>query len=270
MTPFDKDRLNARRISRLCGKNIPVPEVFGTVGSTNDIAKERALAGAPPLLCIAADSQSAGRGRNGHSFHSPAGTGLYMSVILRPDADPEYFSLITPAAAVYLCEACEELFGISPEIKWVNDLFSDGKKICGILTEASLGGAEKQSVAIIGVGVNTYEPEGGFPAEISNTAGSLLDAPKKDARNSLCAAFLSRLSELQDKLTDPAFRAEIAEKYRRRCFVIGKKINIISASGTQKATVLNTDDQCRLEVRLDSGEKKTLCSGEISIRLDEK
>ena len=270
MTPFNKDKLNARRISRLCDKNIPEPEVFGTVGSTNDIAKERALAGAPPLLCIAADSQSAGRGRSGHSFHSPAGTGLYMSIILRPDADPEYFSLITPAAAVYLCEACEELFGISPGIKWVNDLFLGGKKICGILTEASIGGAQKQSFAIIGAGVNMYEPDGGFPDEISNTAGSLLDAPKKDAKSSLCAAFLSRLSVLQDKLTDSAFRAGIAEEYRRRCFVIGKKINIISASGTQKATVLNTDDQCRLEVCLDSGEKKTLCSGEISIRLDEK
>ncbi len=250
----------------LIGTDIPVPKVYHTVTSTNILAKEAAGAGEPEWSCIAASHQSAGRGRLGRSFYSPEGSGIYFSFILRPKLEAEKLTMLTTAAAVAVCMASEEEFGISPQIKWVNDVYLNDKKICGILTEAAFDKDGKISYAVVGVGINLTPPENGFPEGVSDVAGCLLSAPAQDAENRMLASFLKHCKKLYGLLeTDSAF---IADEYRRRCFIIGKEINIILAGkvvGTGVA--MDTDSACRLLVRHTDGSTETLSAGEISIRL---
>ena len=236
------DILDASKIGSLC-HGLPRPEVYDTADSTNNTAKRRAEEGGPQFLCIAADSQTNGRGRLGRIFASPRGSGLYMSVVLRPSVPSEHITLITPASAVILCRAAEELFGISPSIKWVNDLYLGGRKICGILTEAAFSPDGHAEYAVVGAGINMYRPEGGFPPEIADKAGYMLEAA-------------------QDK------RKSIADEYRRRCFVIGKRVTFIKNGKSVSATAVDTDDCCRLIVKHDSGELEALSTGEVSVRIE--
>ena len=123
---------------------------------------------------LVAESQTAGRGRLGRSFHSPVGTGLYMSILLRPTFSAERALFITTAAAVAVCRAIEQETGLKPQIKWVNDIYLHEKKICGILTESSINFETKGlKWAVLGIGLNLSEPEGGFPEEIRSVAGAL-------------------------------------------------------------------------------------------------
>ena len=219
---------------------------------------------APEGLVIATSHQSAGRGRLGRSFFSPENTGLYFSLLLRPQMAISDSVFITTAAASALCFAIEESFGIKPEIKWVNDLYYRGKKICGILTEANLDLATGAlDYVILGVGVNLYPPSGGFPEEIRSIAGSLLDFERSGGRNLLLGRFLSHFWRLY-KGSD---KCEIAELYRKYNFTVGKKISVISGDSIRPALALSISDDCSLEVLFeDSGETAYLSSGEISIR----
>lgn len=219
---------------------------------------------APEGLVLAASHQSAGRGRLGRSFFSPENTGLYFSLLLRPQMAVSDSVFITTAAASSLCIAIEESFAIKPEIKWVNDLYYKGKKICGILTEANLDLATGAlEYVILGVGVNLYPPSGGFPEEIRSVAGSLLDFERSGGRNLLLGRFLTHFWRLY-KGSD---KCEITELYRKYNFTVGKKISVISGDSIRPALALSISDDCSLEVLFeDSGERAYLSSGEISIR----
>ena len=143
-------------------------------------------------VCLRADSyagmQTQGRGRLGRSFFSPSDSGLYMSILLRPDMAAADAVKITTAAAVSVALAVEKVSDQKPDIKWVNDIYINGRKICGILTEASFsmesGGLD---CAVLGIGVNTYEPEGGFPEAIRDIAGPIFHERKSDMRNRIAA-----------------------------------------------------------------------------------
>ena len=261
------DILDASKIGSLC-PGLPRPEVYDTADSTNNTAKRRAEEGCPQFLCIAADSQTNGRGRLGRSFASPRGSGLYMSVVLRPSVPAEHITLITPASAVILCRAAEEIFGISPSIKWVNDLYLGGRKICGILTEAAFSPDGHAEYAVVGAGINMYRPEGGFPPEIADKAGYMLEAAQPDARSRMCAAFIRGLSDVCAGLSDADKGKSIADEYRRRCFVIGKRVTFIKNGKSVSATAVDTDDCCRLIVKHDSGELEALSTGEVSVRIE--
>ena len=165
-------------------------ELRKSVTSTNTILREMATKGAPECLVLVAEEQTAGKGRQGRSFHSPADYGVYFSILLRPDSiASEAAALITSAAAVATAQAIEEVVGVKVGIKWVNDLFMDGKKVCGILTEA-VTDLKSGSIGwvVIGIGVNVTTA--GFPAELSEIAGSI---GVLGIRNQLAAAIIDEL-----------------------------------------------------------------------------
>lgn len=235
--------------------------------STNTTARELAKDGAPDGTVIIAHKQSAGRGRLQRTFFSPEGTGLYMSVIVRRELLATDALRLTTMAAVATARAIEEMIGRKTGIKWVNDIYLDGKKVCGILTEGSiLPGEKKLQYAVIGIGVNITPPEGGFPPEIAHIAGAILpsadDAERE--RSSLAAGILNRLMALLD-LED---RKECLDEYRRRSILQNREITVHRADGTTSpATALGVDDDYRLLVRYEDGKEEHLDSGEVSIKL---
>ncbi|MBO7353245.1 MAG: biotin--[acetyl-CoA-carboxylase] ligase [Lachnospiraceae bacterium] len=239
--------------------------VYPVTDSTNIRVREAALSGAPEGFAAVAGSQTAGRGRLGRSFYSPSGTGLYLSLLLRPAALPSRQTIkITTLAAVAACEAIEAVSDRKAMIKWVNDIFIDGKKVSGILTEASFSlESDSAEYVILGIGFNILTPEGGFPEEIKNIAGAIFDRPQKDIRNRLAAEFISRFMA--------AYRAPrfggYEEKYRARSLAVGHTVDVLLPAGPKEAYVLDVDDDCRLIVRYPDGTEDSLYSGEVSIKL---
>lgn len=234
-----------------------------TVTSTNRLVKERASQGECEGYVLASGHQTEGRGRLGRSFYSPSDTGVYMSILLRPAINPQDATLITTAAAVSVCESLEKMGVENTGIKWVNDIFINGKKVCGILTEAGFD-IENNSLdyAVLGIGLNMYEPENGFPDDIKDIAGGVLCEKTEDARNKFIAFFLN---SFYGYYKDIESRRHV-KQYADRCFVIGKQINIIKGDTVTQAKALSLDDNCGLLVELSNGERTIISSGEISIR----
>lgn len=174
----EDDLLSASGIRRFLPADAPLlPTVRKSLDSTNAEALRRAVDGAPEGTVIVAEEQTAGRGRRGRSFFSPAGTGIYLSILVRPALAAERAHLLTCSAAVAVAEAIEACAGVDASIKWVNDVYCRGKKVAGILTEGSfdLEGGVLQH-AVVGIGVNVRPPHAGFPAEIAERAGAVLPA----------------------------------------------------------------------------------------------
>ena len=159
-------------------------EILPDIGSTNDYLREKAAQGKGEGYAVVAGAQTRGKGRTGRSFYSPADTGIYLSLLLRPkDCGPAQAVKFTTMAAVAACEAIEKVSHRSPQIKWVNDIYIDGKKVSGILTEASVS-LENGSLeyVLLGIGINVYPPEKGFPQELRETAGSVFQERKAMGR----------------------------------------------------------------------------------------
>ena len=238
--------------------------VFDSVDSTNLVLRQLANQGAPEGTVVISAEQTGGRGRKGRSFYSPVGTGVYVSLLLKPKIAPDDATLITTTAAVAVSEAVEALSGRTAEIKWVNDVFMDGKKICGILTEGSFDMESGQfEYAILGTGINVYTPAGGFPEEIQSVAGSVLPQSAPDGKNRMIAEYLNRFLPLYRSLGSSLTNAE----YRRRSFVLGKMVNVIASDRVTPARALDVDERCRLVVEYEDGRREALSSGEISVKL---
>lgn len=260
------DIISAEKISFILNdelKKSVCVEVVEKTESTNSLVRSRAEEGEGEGLVIIAGEQTNGRGRMGRSFFSPGDTGVYMSLLLRPKIKPSDAVLITTAAAVSVCEAFEKLGVKKPQIKWVNDIFVNNKKVCGILTEASFGAdINTLDYAVLGVGVNMYEPENSFPEEIKDIAGAVFSRKSEDLRNKFVAYFINSFFDCYENLESKKHCTSYAE----RCFVIGKDINVISGDSIKPAKALSVDENCGLLVRFDNGETAVLNSGEISIR----
>ena len=242
--------------------------VYDVLPSTNSALRERAEGGAPEGTVLIAAQQSAGRGRMGRSFYSPPDSGLYLSLLLRPTLPAEQAQRITTCAAVTTARAIEQIFGTPCTIKWVNDLFACGGKVCGILTEASLdlegGGLQ---YAVLGIGINLAPPAGGFPPELRHVAASLLDCRQGDDRRAaLAAALLDCFLDEYPRLTEPETSRRLLDEYRRRCHLIGRKVLAVRGGGSEEVTVLGIDDDYRLLVRRENGDTQALSSGEIRVR----
>ena len=241
-------------------------QVYKTIGSTNTTLKALAAEGAEAGLALIAEEQLMGRGRMGRSFYSPANSGLYMSLLLRPEMPAVDATRLTACAAVAVSEAIEVLSGREAEIKWVNDIFVGGRKVCGILTEASVDcESGMMHYVIIGIGVNTHVPDGDFPEELRGIAGAAFGAePVPELRCRLAAEILDRL---MDYTPDPA-APEVFAGYRSRSLVLGREINIL-APGREPvpARAVDLDENYSLRVRLPDGSERLLNSGEVSVRL---
>ena len=269
---LDTDILSSQSISKYLPKDNDIfnINVYKTITSTNSAIKELAIKGEKEGNVIMAEEQTEGRGRLGRKFYSPNGTGIYMSILLRPQISASESFLITTAAAVAVAEAIEAISGKEAKVKWVNDIYCDNKKVCGILTEAAFdlesGGLE---YAVLGIGINVKTPEKGFPEEIKDIASEIFDNETfnlKDVRSKLVAEVLKGFWNYYKNIEQKTFLTA----YKRRSLLIGKEIFITSRNSSEKAVALEIDDECRLKVRMEDGSIRLLSSGEVSVRKSAK
>ena len=234
---------------------------YETVGSTNTELTELIRQGAAEGTVVLARQQTAGRGRLGRRFESPEGKGIYLSLVLRPGLPMTEAQTVTVSAAVAVCRAVKRLCGLDLGIKWVNDLYYNGKKVCGILTEA---GADIESGQlewlVVGIGLNlTSRPED-WPEELRPIAGSLYPGgPAPVSRAALAGAIARELLGLC-----PAF--DCLDEYRARCFVPGHWVTVCTGTESYAAKAVAIDDAGRLIVQREGGRTEMLCHGEVSIR----
>ncbi len=229
------------------------------VDSTNSRLLEMAKEGAPAGTVLSAKCQTAGRGRQGRTFFSQAG-GLYMSLLLRPACPPERLFTLTPAAAVAAAEAVEELTAIRLGIKWVNDLYYCGKKVCGILTEAA------GDAVVVGIGLNLWQPEGCYPPELADKIGALLKAPDEALRMALIPRIAQGLMSLW-KDGEPA--PDLLAHYRARSILDGSEVEYVQDGRACLGRVLGISEDFGLAVEND-GMRHVLTYGEVHITRFEK
>ena len=240
-------------------------QIYKSITSTNTVLKKLAENGAAEGTVLLAEEQTAGRGRMNRSFYSPAQTGLYMSLLLRPMMSAQEAASITSCAAVATAQAIEVLTGVKAEIKWVNDVLVNGKKVCGILTESALDSRTGLlQYAIVGIGINVRPPKGDFPAELAEIAGALPPFPEtEDLRCRLAAKILDRLMDCYEQLSAEDFY----EEYKKRSCILGREIYILQLGREPvTATALDIEPDFSLRVRLTDGTETCLRSGEVSIR----
>ena len=244
---------------RSAGLNL---KVFRSVPSTNTLLRQMAEEGAEEGTVLLAEEQTAGRGRRNRRFYSPPGSGLYLSLLLRPKMSASEATRLTVCAAVAAAEAIEELTGQRTGIKWVNDILLNGRKVCGILTEGSVNAETGElNYAVVGIGINVTPPEGGFPGEIQSVAGALCEEEIPGFRCRLAATLLDRLLEQVEQLPD-CYAA-----YQSRSVLLGKEIFILPLEGEPiPATALDILPDFSLLVRLKDGTERALNSGEVSVR----
>lgn len=251
----DDDHLSPPAIERFLQSPLPV-YVYNTVDSTLNEAKRRMADSAEKRFLIVADSQSAGRGRRGRQFYSPPGTGLYLTLCMPLQFSVNAAPSITAYAAVCVCKALETLTGKQGKIKWVNDVFLDGKKICGILTEASTSLESGMIETVyIGIGININPCE--LPGELREIVGFV--NPGMPIRNRLAAEITNSLlsfDENQDNFLDD---------YRARSLSIGRQVRCTVGNDSFTATAVGIDALGGLIVKTEDGHNRTLHSGEAKL-----
>lgn len=238
---------------------------YHTISSTNTIAAKMAKEGAPHGTVLIADHQTEGHGRLQRSFYSPAGAGLYMSVILRPPYHLSDVSHLTCAIGVAACDAIDEVTGFRPGLKWINDLVANGKKLGGILVDTAINPTNwVVQYAVVGIGINCGQSEDDFPEELQNIACSLsyvTGAPVDRAR--LAAALISHFETMAAYLPN---RTAIMDRYRRDCVTIGKEVSVIGWNTRRNGKALQVQDDGNLLVQYDDETTESVNSGEVSVR----
>ena len=237
-------------------------ETYDSISSTNTVLKERGRKGAPHGLVLAAAEQTAGRGRMGRSFFSPSETGVYFSVLLRPSLPPQDCQLITTAAAVSCARVLERISMDTAKIKWVNDVYIKNKKVCGILTEASILPDGSLDFAVLGIGINITPPKNDFPHDIIQKAGSVLPISSEDLRGKIIAEILNDFFALYETLDSRAY----FDEYRSRSLLDGKSVEVIKQERILPATALYIDEELRLAVQYPDGSIEHLYTGDVSIK----
>ncbi len=252
-------KLKPKQITKIFKRVYPI--ILNSADSTNRIAKDLALNGAKEGTLIIAKKQTAGRGRLKRTFFSPYG-GVYMSLILKPKQKLNDTVFITVAAAVAIAQSIENICGRKCSIKWVNDIYIDNKKVCGILTEGCFS-ADKDfpEYAVLGIGINLIKPKGGFPDDISDIAGCVLN--RKHVSSKLRAKLISDFCKRFFSLYDNIEKKEYLEEYKKRSFLLGKQIEYVSNDGIlHTACVLGIDDDAGLLIE-ESGAQKKLTAGDV-------
>ena len=239
-------------------------EFHAEIDSTNVRAKKLAADGAKHGLAVLADFQHGGKGRFGRVFYSPEKSGLYISFILRPEIAADKAVQLTVLAAVAVSRAMERLADVKAGIKWVNDVYINGKKACGILCEAGLDyQSGKMQYVVMGIGVNVGKMA--FPEELAAIATSLSnEAGTEISRNAFAAALIDELNALWSELPSGSFMQE----YKARSNVLGRDVTVLRGDERYMVRAVDIDDEGSLIVALPDGTKKTLHSGEISVRFN--
>ncbi len=252
-------KTGSRWQENICGLSVCC-RLFDSIDSTNAEARRYALSGGQVPAVFLADQQTAGRGRMGRSFYSPRGTGLYLSLLLKAKQQPADGVLLTTAAAVAVARSVARVTGIELGIKWVNDLYLETKKVCGILAESFSAGEERY--VILGVGINLSTEQ--FPRELKSIAGSL--CVSEDCKSALAAEITKEIFELYERLDPENFMDE----YRKRSVVLGRCVRYTENGMTQKGLAEAVDESGRLQIRHEDGSLRLLAGGEISLRWEEE
>lgn len=241
-------------------------EVLESVDSTNSACRRLALEGAEDGTVVMADCQTAGRGRRNRSFQSPAGRGLFLSILWRPGCTPDKLLPLTALSAVAVYRAVERVCGVNLRIKWPNDLVLHGKKLGGILTEMALEGESGLvSHAVVGIGINVHHQPSDFEGPVRDIATSLdMELDGRVCRGKLAAALLEELDYLRGEVL---FAPEKwLEPYRAACLNIGQTVQLIRGETRERVEAVAVDGQFGLVVRHENGELETVRSGEVSVR----
>lgn len=259
-------KMNEMKKSDVFGK---LPKEFGEkygfyyyneIDSTNTEAKRLIGAGAKLPFAVVADFQSAGRGRLGRSFFSPSESGLYTSIAIDPRVSGHNTQTVTAFVATAVADALDALdCGVDIGIKWVNDLYVNARKICGILCEAGSSNAQNGiDYVIIGIGINLSQKD--FPSEIKDIAGSILS----------CGGKVPKREELLAKIIENVdqYRNSFIDDYRKRSIVLGKTVKVMDKDAPYTAKAIEITDNGNLVVQTEDNQIKNIAFGEISVRLD--
>lgn len=234
------------------------------VDSTNTEVKRQAARNAPDGLVVTAHRQTTGRGRAGRSFHSPEGCGLYLSALLRPQLPPDAAARITAWTAVAVCDAVEATCGLRPQIKWINDLIWNEKKLCGILTELLLRDGRPDGL-VVGIGINVNHRPEDFPPELRATATSLsMELGHPVDMEELTRELILALDRLYADF--PSQKEDYLRRYRAQCLTVGRPVRLITPAQTREAIALDIDEDFRLLVELPDGTREAVGAGEASVR----
>ena len=235
------------------------------VDSTNTRLKAMAAAGAPEGTALIAEEQTGGRGTHGRSFQSPRGDGLYLSVLLRPPAELRDLFTLTGWVAVAARDGAAKASGAPVEIKWLNDLYLHGRKLCGILTELSfLGESAEPDYVVVGMGVNMNQTAETFRAQgLEHIAASLAGEGYPVERNQLAVCLLDALDRMARDF--PGQKADYLERYRAHCITLGRRVSFEAEGGVLTGTVTGVDGQFGLQVQADGGGSHTVTSGTVAM-----
>lgn len=238
-------------------------EYYESINSTNERAKAWAREGAGEGSLVIAETQSMGKGRLGRNWISPRGTGIWMSIILRPNLSPDKAYQLTLLAGIAMCEAIRECTGLEASIKWPNDIVVNGKKVCGILTEMS-GEVQCIHYVVVGIGVNVNMHD--FDESIPYATSLALMGEKEYSRKEIIKVFLEQFEEIYCKYNKKASLDEFLPKYKNLCITLGKQVKIINGQEEYIAIAKNINTTGELVLQLDNGTEKTVLAGEVSVR----
>ena len=250
---LDIDKIHEMLKTKVIGQRI---KYVNSTDSTNNECKR--LEDKTDGTLVIADAQTAGKGRLGRVWESPHGSGIWMSILLKPDVSLESVSQITLVTGMAVCRAV----GIDAMIKWPNDVVIDGKKICGILTEMSAE-IERINYVICGIGINVNTPS--FPEELQDKATSLfVETAKKHEREKIAADVLNEFEKLYNVFTEKGF-SFLADEYRKMCVTLNKDVRVIYRNNELTGKAVDIDDSGNLIVETENGQI-TVHSGEVSVR----
>ena len=253
--------IESRISTEWAGRNV---SYFRETDSTNTQAKRLGEEGAPHGTLVVAEAQNAGKGRRGRTWVSPGGEDIYMTLLLRPDILPSSAPMLTLVMALSVAEALREETGVDARIKWPNDIVSDGKKLCGILTEMS---AEVDYIhyVVIGVGINVNQPS--FPGELKDRATSLvIETGKKFLRPALIAAVMRKFEKYYGSFTEQGNLSGIQEAYNSLLVNVGEHVRVLDPGHEYNAVSSGINEKGELLVQKEDGSTEAVYAGEVSVR----
>lgn len=251
----------AKLKTKIIGKQIIL---LDETDSTNLEAKRHQDEDSSNGMVFIAEQQNQGRGRLGRSWVSPKETGIWMSILLKPEFSPESASQITLLAALAAADAVRTVTGLDCQIKWPNDLVVNGKKVCGILTE--MGASEDRiQYLVTGIGINVNTEY--FPEEIREMASSLkIEGGSSYIREDIVAELLNHFEFYYEEFSKTTSLKNMVNYYNSILINKGKKVKIVGNPTTDIGEALGIDETGRLLVRMDDGEERAIVSGEVSVR----
>lgn len=258
---LNKYEIESRLQTKWAGREVVF---FKEIGSTNVEAKVLAEKGFGHGTLVAADYQTGGKGRRGRSWHSPKGSTIAMSLILKPDLETEHASMLTLIQAMAVAKAIEEICGLETQIKWPNDILVNEKKVCGILTEMNLEMMEISSI-IIGTGINVNQES--FPGDISEIATSLkIEKKRTQSRADLIERICELFEEYFELFMETKNLTGFLEEYNAHLVSRGRMVKVLDPNGEFTGEALGINDLGELLVKKEDGEVINVYAGEVSVR----